>query len=108
MTTETRPVPWWRTAPNPPCPPWCTETHKPGEFNDGGTLLCRQTIALARTYSVEVQQCTGTNATEDAYEADPPAVWQATDADEMSEVEAREFASALMRAAEMIRRSVTR
>ncbi len=106
MTTMTHhPAAWWQTAPNPPCASWCTISHNVDEFSEGGTLLFRRTIAFSTTYTVEVQQCTGTTEADDAYEVDRPSVWQCTDADEMSEADAHEFGMALVRAGDLIRRS---
>ena len=59
--TITQAAPWWRTAPNPPCVSWCEDTHGPGEFAQGGGMICRKTIADDPDFSVEVQSYAGTD-----------------------------------------------
>lgn len=105
MSTATRPLPWYRTAANPPCPAsWCDVSHEPDEFTADGSLFCRRTIAATPAYSVEVQQAVGTNQTEDGYAVEPAHVWFWTSADELTEATAHELGLALVRAGDLIRR----
>ena len=56
MTAAETAQPWWKTAPNPPCEPWCQGGHEDGEFAFGGGFLCRLVVAETKWFTVEVSQ----------------------------------------------------
>lgn len=102
MTTQ----PWWKTAPNPPCPAeWCERDHEHDEFTAGGTLYCRTVVEHSPIFVVEVQQTVGTNSTEDGYETGPASVYANTFTDDLTPAQVEEFALALLRAVQTIQMS---
>lgn len=74
--TTTLPAPWWRTAPNPGCPSFCTYQHAPDELTRGGALLCRAVIASSELFEVEIQVIsTGEDCEPGEVVRDPVAVF---------------------------------
>lgn len=77
MTTTTISSDWWRTAPNPPCAPFCDRTHGQDEFSVGGGLLCLHGTLLIEEpnlWVVEVQQYVGLTEDQRRYERRPAEV----------------------------------
>ena len=76
--TNTMGKPWWKTAPNPECASFCTESHRADEFTEGGGFSCSTRVAGSDTdhFTVEIQQYAGVdeNGTEGVVERDPVTV----------------------------------
>lgn len=84
---------WWKTAPNPPCVPWCEEDHKADEFADGASLLCVKTIRKTPGLEVGVQALTyGTDHVE-GYVPAPASVYLdvRSSTEDLSPIRAREL-----------------
>jgi hypothetical protein len=76
-TAEPIAPPWWLSAPNPPCSPFCDETHHEGEFAGGGGMGCRKTIAKTDYFEVGIAQYHGVDddGTPGVIEIDPAEVY---------------------------------
>lgn len=102
--TRLRPRPWWKTAANPPCVPWCAAGHAADEFTRGASLLCVRRIATHEAFVVEVQRVTMADAERlGEVRREPASVYaELIDGDDMTPASALALAGALAGAADTI------
>ncbi|WP_166390260.1 hypothetical protein [Nocardioides ochotonae] len=98
--------PWWHSAPNPPCRPWCDAEHDPAEFSTNGSINCSMSIRETDWFGVELHQITGLDEAETTTVVDAAAIWEhcTRDLTECSPDEIAAYAAALLVGAEMIRK----
>lgn len=65
---ESSDSPWWRSAPNPPCAPWCETDHPADEFADDSALFCNQDVARNEHFVVRLSRYQGAGPSLDEIE----------------------------------------
>ena len=104
MTALASDLPWWSSAPNPPCSDFCKDNHPERDFARGGGMSCTKTIVKTDVLEVGINQYRGASVSGAAGEirTDPVEVYiwvPALDDEFLPPDEAERILEALTRAA---------
>ena len=95
-----------RRASNPPCEPWCTKKHAPGEFSTAGGLLCIHTVFDSDGARIDVQRVKYVPLDGGQVRTENPTVWlEGGDIGVLSPERAERLSEAIQEAAELVRRA---
>lgn len=99
---------WWNQEPNPPCTPWCRETHDPNEFRVMGLFTCSRDFVAPSTAGGQLRvsvaqsrfpsEATLLELTSDGAEISVSGVLE-----ELAPVDAQTLAFLLVQAADFVR-----